>query len=315
MPTIQSLSSDVADSLAPGIGEASMTGSLWSDFSEDFPGLGFGFTLGAVFLPTDALGVLLRELGNDIPGEIDQIGAPIPAIVGNARLTTPVIPIQLGLRYGWLPTEVIAGFFKNEVTLDYYLLGLDADYALLEQEGLIPTVSVGASYSFYHSFLQGPFGSTLIFTDVPYGSSGTSDLQIVDPDMGYAWDSHGYSIRSQATWELGIISLFSTLSSTWSNTMLDSYITSAQDISLSAVPGLKGQAAVDAIEEGLARVDGSFPFFNPKGIELKDDAIGWSPTLTAGLVLNLGPGRIIFSGGYNFTTTKVKVEISTRVQL
>ncbi|MDR2343882.1 MAG: hypothetical protein LBD86_05060 [Spirochaetaceae bacterium] len=108
------------------------------------PHWGFGITAGANTLKLDKLNSLLRNFDYQAnEGFMDK--QLMPTYVANARIGGfRTLPFDIGIKWGWLPYLPI---FKEDISYEAVLYGLDFRLELMRDWGLRPSVSLGFEVS------------------------------------------------------------------------------------------------------------------------------------------------------------------------
>jgi hypothetical protein len=180
---------DMAGSLAVN----STIGSNWSDaYVGSFPHFGVGLTAGAAFAnPTSATALFDAMGASGLPTAMQKLGVPIPAAVASFKIGLPFLPLDVGIKAGYIPSSVGANL-KNATgaSVDYSNIGLQVRYALLKQNLLLPNISVGAAYNFQKGSISAPSGlgseNFTLTTDKP----GTTTVFSSAPAMALGWTSN-----------------------------------------------------------------------------------------------------------------------------
>lgn len=156
--------SDLTDGLTTFVEDA--TGSLpfaataGMDWSDAYignivavpPHFGVGVVLGTTTLPGQAVKPLIEALG----GELTTSDVPLPMAAVNARIGGVLLPFDVGLRVGIVPS----GLSFGDYTVTYQNFGLDARWAFFQGEPVLPTVSVGAGFGYLATGRRQPTGTT-----------------------------------------------------------------------------------------------------------------------------------------------------------
>ncbi|MDR3160912.1 MAG: hypothetical protein LBU28_04785, partial [Spirochaetaceae bacterium] len=141
---------DLAGDFATGLAFNSSLG-LWSDayigsIIDAPPHFGVGINAGVTTVKSKAFTGLLDELGesgSSVTDLIDNFGIPIPAALISARIGGFTLPFDVGLKGMYLPSISLA-----DINFNYAVFGVDVRYALLEDKGILPDLSVGLGYTY-----------------------------------------------------------------------------------------------------------------------------------------------------------------------
>jgi hypothetical protein len=184
---------DMAGSLAAN----STIGSEWSDaYVGGFPHFGAGISAGAVFTSSDGTKPLFDALGATLPPALKGLGVPVPAAVATFKIGLPFLPLDIGVKGGYMPASAGKAFkLLTGVTTDYTNVGIQLRYGLLKQNILLPNVSVGAAYNYQKGKLKAPTG---------IGSQSVNDgsgngITMSSPDLSLGWTSSTVDFTTQVS--------------------------------------------------------------------------------------------------------------------
>jgi len=199
------------EAIAGDIASTAVTGLAWSPAHlGQFPKFGIGVSVGATMLPYASIEPLLDEIGESLPTGVsfmEDTGIPLPSAVIDARIGGFGIPFDIGLKFGYVPDATQLG---DNVRLDHLAAGADIRFAILQDKGWVPGLSIGAGYSYLSGNLQidGVAGEDSI-TDITdlmttWGGkpAGTYELVYSDPDLGLRWESHVVEAKVQLSKKL-----------------------------------------------------------------------------------------------------------------
>jgi hypothetical protein len=190
-----SFAKDMAGSLAVN----STLGSNWSDaYVGSFPHMGLGVTVGATFVGPDVTKKLFESMEADVPSGVDSVGIPIPAIVGTFKIGLPVIPLDLGIKLGFLPSSVAKSLMdSSDSEIDYMNYGVQLRYVLVKQKkGLTPNVSVGLAYNHIDGKISVPSG----LDDQTFNIEGTPYyIEAKKPVVTLDWKSNTIDLTAQVS--------------------------------------------------------------------------------------------------------------------
>jgi hypothetical protein len=116
------------------------------------PHFGVGVSAGFTTIKPEAFHEMLNRFGVSLPAGMDAF-VPFPAYTGELRLGGFGIPFDLGFKAGYLPPVDLG----KGTEFNYFLIGGDFRYAILEEKAIIPGLSVGLGA--YH--LSGGIGAPL----------------------------------------------------------------------------------------------------------------------------------------------------------
>ncbi len=189
--------SDMAGSLAVN----STIGSNWSDaYVGGFPHFGVGITTGAAFASADSAKGLFDAMGGSgLPDALKTLGVPIPAAVATFKIGLPFLPIDIGIKGGYIPANVGASLKSaTGVSADYQNIGIMVRYALVKQNILLPNISIGAAYNYQQGSITAPSGiGPQTFSVISDQAGGTSHVTASDPALALGWTSNTFDFSAQ----------------------------------------------------------------------------------------------------------------------
>lgn len=192
-----SFAGDMAGSLALD----STIGSDWSDaYIGGFPNFGVGVTAGAAFVSSDGSSTLFNALApGSLPGAFKSLGIPIPAVIATAKIGVPFLPIDIGIKGGYIPASAgaaLRGLYG--VSANYANMGIQVRYAIIKQNLLLPNISIGAAYDYQKGSITAPTG---------IGSQSLSDgagdsITMSSPNLALSWTSNTFDFTAQVSKQL-----------------------------------------------------------------------------------------------------------------
>jgi hypothetical protein len=204
---------DFSDDLAAVLPINSTLGLNWNDAYIGQilgvpPHFGIGISSGFTTVPYGPLKTILNDIApgssGNIPGFIKSMGIPIPAAVVEARVGGFILPFDVGLKVGFMNFK--AG---DDLDADYFLVGGDIRYCLLEQKIAIPKISIGIGYNYAKSniTLGGTLEDTRIDTSANQTMSGlgVNSLTVTSPDFYLEWETKVIDLKAQASWNFIIL--------------------------------------------------------------------------------------------------------------
>jgi hypothetical protein len=198
---------DFADAVAGNLASTATSGLAWSPAHiGQFPHLGLGLTVGGTMMPYEVVQPVLGLWFPTLPPELaflETYGVPLPAAAIDARIGGFLLPFDIGLKIGFIPDQVKA--MMGDVQADYFIAGGDFRFAILQDKGFSPALSIGVGYSYLKGGVQVPdiaSGTTLNIADImttfggkPFGP--TYELVFTDPDLDLTWESHVIEAKAQ----------------------------------------------------------------------------------------------------------------------
>ena len=297
-----------SEDIAKGLPFNSTMGLNWSDahigqFLGIPPRFGVGFSLGFTTININAINNLLSLLG--MGSSIDlNIGLPLPGYTVEGRLGGFVLPFDIGIKFGYIPSLNIP---VADVGLEYLLIGTDLRYSLLPKKIPVVKVSVGLGYN----HMSGGISKTL-----PMGQSfafnGPNDtdytLSITNPKVGLRWQTNVLELKAQASFSLKVITpyLGLGLSYGWS----EAGYQVETDVRINGAPASQANDEVKQIlgQAGLSNLGDT-------GFESIINNDAFNVRFFGGFSINLPMVRFDFTGMYNVISSNWGVTFGTRFQL
>ncbi len=193
-----------SDDMAKALPFASTVGMNWSNaYLGNFPHFGVGLTTGFVTLPADNFESVASQLGVSLPSEFFGlgIGVPLPAYTVDGRLALPVLPLDLGVKVGFLDPSWSEGLTGGAAGVDYLLLGGDVRWGLVKDKGILPAVSIGTGYNYMKGglLMKNIVGATTLTSVAGHTVSMSS------ADMVYEWSANVIDVKAQISKNLFIL--------------------------------------------------------------------------------------------------------------
>ena len=298
-----------SDDMAGALPYASTLGLNWSNaYLGNFPHFGVGVTTGFVSLPADSFKSVAKTLSVDLPQELFDlgIGVPLPAYTVDARLAMPILPVDVGVKVGYLDPAWSEGLTGGAAGVDYLLLGGDVRYGLVKEGILKPAVSVGVGYNYMKGglYMDGAVPGQTIALGGNY--NGVTDIVISDGDMFYEWNASVIDVKVQASKKILILtpSVGAGYSYGFSSAGggLDATITDQSANPLDA-------ADIAAIESAL---DMSI---SNSGISFLSEVTGGSIRVWGGVGVNLFVLKLDLTAMYNINSASLGAALNARIQI
>jgi hypothetical protein len=195
-----------ANGAASALPLESSVGLNWSDaYIGQFPHFGIGVTAGAATIPFAAINGVINTFGGSIPSNVSflsSVGIPFPAYTVDARIGGFILPFDIGVKVGYLPSGSLSGV---GFSVDYLMVGADVRYGLLKDSGLTPGLSIGVGYTYMRGnvAVPGVLPSTVINT-VSFGGSNHT-IGFTSPDLNFFWNTSVIDAKVQLSKELFIL--------------------------------------------------------------------------------------------------------------
>jgi len=195
----EGFASDMAGTLAVN----STIGSNWSDaYVGGFPHFGAGLAVGAAFANADSAKTLFSAMGGSLPSALDSLGIPIPAAVLTAKIGIPFLPIDVGIKGGYIPPTVGKAINASSgMSVDYTNIGIQVRYAVLKQTVVLPNISIGLSYNYQKGSITAPSGIGSQSFTTPT-DQGATTITASDPQISLAWSSNVFDVTLQVSKKL-----------------------------------------------------------------------------------------------------------------
>ncbi|MDR0472550.1 MAG: hypothetical protein LBH43_02595 [Treponema sp.] len=181
-------------------------GLNWSDayigkvFPSVPPHFGVGGSFGVTTMKMGSIDKIAKFLGfSAMPG----LGSLIfPAYVAEARIGGIIFPFDIGLKYGKLPSVSLP---LAEINFEYSMFGIDARYAVMEGNVVLPKISVGLGYYYLDGGIWAKAGNGMTIT------AGTETLNISAPKIGLLWNTSVFELKAQVSKQILIVTPYAGL--------------------------------------------------------------------------------------------------------
>jgi len=309
--TFENFAKDIAGTLTLN----SSAGTTWSDaYIGGFPHLGVGLVTSTAFAPSDAVKTVFDAFGVGLPSPLDKLeslGMPVPALAASFKIGLPFIPLDVGIKGGYLPGSLGDSLESaTGVSATYTNIGLTARYALVKQNILLPAVSIGASYNYQKGGIVAPMGIPAPNMSVDIG--GTSyNIGLTEPKLGLDWSSNTFDFTAQVSKTLLFI--------------LTPYVGAGYTLGTSKISGGLNSdltttypGGMDALKAAMASAGQSLPF-NSVGIGYSAESTDPILRLYGGFSLNILVIRLDIQGVFvpklETQPQALAASFTTRVQL
>jgi hypothetical protein len=256
------------------------------------PHWGIGITMGAATLKLDKLNALLKHFGYQADDGF-QDKQLLPAYTINARLGGfSTMPFDIGIKWGWLP---YAPIFKNDISYEAVIYGMDFRWELTRDWGLTPSMSVGFEVNRTTGGLRARTPLALYI----YGIGNPTKIDIVgDATVGPVWEAWVFDLKLQVAkkfWEPRFTAFGGVRAGAALTRTGYQIAGSGGDVSIPGGYTLEGMS--DAMRDSIAKIletesgsnDMKFEV-NTKSITGWIDSIGINLNLHGGLVLDFNNG-------------------------
>lgn len=296
-------SNDVSESLP----FASTIGLQWSDaYVGGFPHFGVGLSVGAVTIPEAAFTSLASTLGFSLPSELTSlgIGVPLPGYTIDGRLGLPILPFDVGIKFGFIPPDAT----KNTAfSVDYTLAGIDLRMPVVKQNLLLPAVSLGVGFNYLSSTVSttaSGLGQSMDLT-----SYGLGTLQFTDPEVAFKMESKVLDAKLQVSKSLLIFTPYLGVgySYGWSTAgggMLADVKYNGNSIT---------DADINAINTALEAAGQTPLDLTKTQVLISSNNTGGAFRAFGGVSINILILKIDISGMYNVATKSFGANVNTRI--
>ncbi len=291
------------------------TGLSWSDayIGQLFalpPHLGVGLTVGFTTIPSTAVSQVLTALGSpSVPAAIDfvkTLGLPLPAYAIDARIGGLFLPFDIGLKIGAMQS---AG---ADFSFDYLLAGADIRYAILQENILLPSISIGAGFNYIKGgvALGGlfPGGLTLASINAP-GPGSPYTLDLTDPALAFEWETSVIDLKVQVSKSLLIITPYLGAGASFGSSSAGGGVTSSLKVNGSAPTA---QQITDITQ--YLQANGDTINLSDKGVTVLKSVSGWAFRVFGGVSLNILMIRLDLGAMYNLSSGSIGASGNARIQ-
>ena len=312
---------EFSDAVAATAGSTAMSGLSWSPaYLGQFPHFGIGLSAGAAVIPYGAIVPLLVEIGETLPTDLaflETFGIPLPSAVIDARIGGFGIPFDIGLKFGIIPEAAKAAM--GDVRVDHLAAGGDIRFAILQDKGWVPGLSIGAGYSYLKGgiHIAGVSGedTTVDIYDIMtvYGGKsalGTYELVYSDPDLDLTWESHTVEAKVQLSKNLLIFTPHVGFGAAWAmKSSVGGGLASDVTYSDDGSPGIL-QEVIDACINA-----GQTPPTDQGFVVAADAPAGWALRVFGGTSINLLFLRLDLDANWNVLTGSYGGNVNLRFEL
>ena len=297
---------------------AAATGLNWSPaYIGQFPHFGVGATLGQTMMPWTTVKPVFDMLGVAIPTELSffgEAGINLPALAVDARIGGFGIPIDIGLKVGFIPQQLHI-YFVGDLSADYFIAGGDARLAILKDEGLIPALSVGVGYSYMKGSIgMGVPGLTSQTIDITtYMNTalypGTYSYTFNQPSVTFGWQGNVIEARVQLSKRVLFLTPSIGLSAAYGISNAGGGLLATATYSATG-GGTATEQQAAAVLQGLG-----LPVPSATGINVLSGANGWEFRICVGISISIFMIQVDLSDTYNILTKRSGGSINVRLQL
>lgn len=301
-----------AEDLAPVLSDAALVGTNWADaYLGKFPHFGVGLYLGSAVLPLESAEAMLHAVDGsaEIPSEVSSLGGvPLPAAGISARIGGFVLPFDMGVKFGMLPTNFNVG---GGATANYLAFGTDVRYAILKGNAVVPKLSIGLGYNYT--------SGDITISDVLDGNYmlidgdevGTTTVYISDPEFQMEWKSSVVHLQVQLSKKLLFLHPYIGVGAAYGVSTvggnLNAKLTNGSGDTLS-------QSDIDAAVDAYEAYSGTRVDMDTGGFTSSSSLNGFSYRAYAGTSVKLLFAVLDLGAGYSFTSQSLSAQVGLRAQ-
>jgi len=310
-----------ADGVASALPLEASVGLNWSDayigqLIDAPPHFGIGVTGGAATIPYKAIESAITTFGGSIPSTLSfltSFGIPLPSYSVDVRIGGFILPFDIGVKFGYLPSGSLSNVGINSFSADYLMVGGDVRYAILRDSGVSPGLSVGVGYTYMKGNIgvPGVLNGTINIASISAGGN-TYDLQFSNPSLNFFWQTSVVDAKVQLSKTLFIITPFIGLGASYGISSAGGGMQSQMQVQ---VNGGGYHTATQADLDQLNSAFGTnFTLQNP-GFGVSSAANGFSARVFGGFSFNIIILKIGVGAEYEFLSGSMAAMANARIQL
>jgi hypothetical protein len=147
------------------------------------PHFGVGISAGVTMIKAEKLSALTNAFGVSLPIE----GMfPNPGYTVEGRIGGFVLPFDVGLKVGYIPPVG-----PDKFQLEYFLVGGDFRYALLEGGAVLPELSLGVGVNYLSGGILAKIGKDISF------NWKSDNLTLTAPSLDFSWETLNFEFKAQ----------------------------------------------------------------------------------------------------------------------
>jgi opacity protein-like surface antigen len=273
-------------------------------------GLSTGFTTMSFSPVIDLLGSFNLNLPFGDNATLMDIGLPLPGYTIDVRLGGVVLPFDIGLKFGFLPQDLLGNMFEDfNFGIRQMLLGVDFRYSLINNRKIFPLrFSVGLGFNYLDGGINAgiPTNLSFSFTDV---DDKSFTIVSSEANAGLEWRTINTGLKVQVSVPLKFLTPYAGagVSYAWSQA---GYRYKA-GISIEDASG--APVALSAVEELLKEY--GLTDISEEGFESIIRINGISARAFGGASINMSYVRLDLTGMYEFISGYFGVTVGLRFQL
>ena len=303
---------ELSEDLAKALPFNSALGLNWSDayIGKLADGhFGAGISAGVTTMDISSLNNLIDSFGIDVSLSMSKM--PLPGYAIEGRIGGFVLPFDIGVKFGILPTIALFG-----VNLDYFQVGGDLRYAIVDgiSNPSLPNVSLG----FGVNYLKGGVGATaktgqtFTYEVLPNTSMArTERIVLGDADVNLNWNTLALDLKAQISKTFAIVTPYLGLGGSYA--FSDAGYSVDSDIT---------QNGTRITSEDIANINEYLNFLGVEGVDIAPDGISsilkvndFNLRVFGGISLNLAAFRLDLTGLYSILGGDFGGSLGLRFQL
>jgi len=190
-----------AEDMSKALPFNSTIGLNWSDAHiGGFPHFGIGLSTGMTTMKKTSINSMIGLFGmTPINLPLLSKNIPLPAYSVDARIGLPVIPVDFGVKFGYLPQSLLESF---GIGIKNMLIGADVRYAVINSKIFPVRFSVGLGFNYLNGGISKTFSnSSLEFIDIV----NDLNLNVNDPKVDITWRTTSIEFKMQASFPFRIV--------------------------------------------------------------------------------------------------------------
>jgi len=321
---LQNNADEFIDNLAESLPFNSTMGLNWSDaYIGQIPHFGIGISTGFTTMNYASLNGLLNNFGLKMnfneTSTFEKIGLPIPGYAVEARIGGFIIPLDFGIKFGYISTEAFESmlemFSNNNPVFGYQnmLIGGDVRFSLLDKKVFPVKLSVGLGFN----YMKGEITAALpAIQDTPSYSFKDADGNefIISPNagssrqLGIEWRTSTLELKTQVSFPFKFITPYAGIGVSYAFSQAGYSVNSEISVTKNGTPVKTNDVEKLLEDQGLTGV-------SETGFETIEKRHSFNSRFFGGFSFNLAFFRLDLTGMYNFIGGDFGITLGTRFQL
>lgn len=294
----------LSDDLSKPVASAATIGLTWSDANiGNFPHFGIGIFTGSSFLPIDGFTDLIEvvDTGAELPDAVKNIpvGLPLPVAGIDARIGGFILPFDIGVKFAMLNTAI------DKYAFDYSIIGADVRFALLEENLVLPGISLGVGFSRFTSdmTIEGVLDDNYLLLNAP---GDLPDLYLDNPDLNFGWTANVIEAKAQISKSLLVITPYFGANLSYGTTEIGG------GLKTKVVDSNGDEVSKEEIKQVLEALDKSD--VDTDGVSVTNEVTGIGLKVHGGLSFNLFLAKIDINASYDVMAEIIGAQVGFRIQ-